>query len=95
MKFRFEVTTEDIKSGVRNSRVRCPLANCLRRYFPAAFRVEVSPYEDCQSVGHYWTADVVSFGGSVSIGLKGEPGQRAERFDSAGEMEPFAFEVEI
>lgn len=94
MNFSFDVTKEDIENGCPKSRNRCPIALCLKRYFPKAFSIDVCNYHDIQS-GSWWSCRISFMKAGFHFDLNKEHSEKASAFDRGDTIDPFTMEIEL
>lgn len=78
----FEVTQEDIRTGIPGSPTKCAVGRCINRY-----RKDDSIQAGCTR------ERAVLDGKEYRLPL--EVTTRIEEFDRSGQMEPFAFELPV
>lgn len=78
------VTKEDIQDGDQRSATTCPVARALKRSFPTALYVGVSPRDFSIHLPNYE---------SVFRVLPSNAQQQIRKFDESGKMDPFEFEI--
>lgn len=86
MKIKFNVTQEDINSGIRNDCTRCPIAHALRRAHPLLEIPEPGDFSFYSADGKFyeardWPSDVAKF----ILGF--DEGKIVEPFESYIEFE--------